>query len=49
MVAPATRALEVEHGSVAGPTRPGLGIDVDEAARWRSPVQSMPRPSEEGL
>ena len=48
----AAPALEVVDGYIAVPTRPGLGIDMDEAALARFPARalgrSMPRPADEG-
>jgi galactonate dehydratase len=48
----AAPAFEVRDGHLAVPARPGLGIELDEAALRRFPARtlsrSMPSPGEEG-
>jgi len=47
----ATPALEVRDGFIAVPTRPGLGVEMDEGALARFPARtlarSMPTPAQE--
>jgi galactonate dehydratase len=47
----ATPALEVRDGYITVPTRPGLGVELDEAALRRFPARvlarSMPTPGQE--
>jgi L-alanine-DL-glutamate epimerase-like enolase superfamily enzyme len=48
----ATPALEVKAGHIAVPTRPGLGLELDETALARFPARAstgrtMPTPGDE--